>query len=270
MANMNEKKLREIIKKIIVGELKQEAFKPEAKVYKPGDKIRIKKYNNFDKKKETINGKVESIKNGVIKYTYSNFAGQQWGEIKVGDTNIVETSASGNAGPYMTPKAFTKPGQDYEGSPAANAMPDWTKTKRIDETISFKNGDKVRFDDTNERGFFVKSSGIIKNSKNNYYEIKKANGETVRVDKHAVVKYDNIDEQVDFKDDNFSPKQKMAQAIRTVRESLKEVEKIVDKSRVFKEENNIKSVDMYKRSHQALRKIGEQMNRIANKMQAIK
>jgi len=242
------------------------------KSYKPGDKISVKKYNNFDKKDEIIHGKVESVKNGVIKYTYSDFAGQQWGTVKIGDKNIVETSASGNAGPYMTPKAFTKPGQDYEGSPAANAMKDWTKTKRIDEgqmKFSWPNvsvGDRIV--DINDEKFKV-----LKKEKNRIFvkDLQSPNDE-FWIEKDYAVKNGKyiIEEQVDFKDENFSPKQKMAQAIRTVRESLKEVEKIVDKSRVFKEENNIKSVDMYKRSHAALKKIGEQMNRIANKMQAIK
>jgi len=265
---MKKSELIKIIKEEI-SNIRNEAIDPVAKAYKPGDKIRIKKYNNFEKKKETIDAKVESVKNGVIKYTYTNFAGQQWGSIKVGDKNIIETSASGNAGAYMTPKAFTKPGQDYEGSPAANAMKDWTKTKRIDEA-KIKAGDKIKTKKQTSTAWYSPNTEYKVIVFDDGFYSKKPGAKTTKGFIPLKDIETNINEQVDFKDENFSPKQKMAQAIRTVRESLKEVEKIVDKSRVFKEENNIKSIDMYKRSHQALKKIGEQMNRIANKMQAIK
>ena len=75
---------------------------------------------------------------------------------------------------------------------------------------------------------------------------------------------------IKFKNTEITPKRIIANAIKSIREQLNEVERLVDKSRVFKEENNIKTSDFYKRSNNAIRKIGEQITRIANKMQQIK
>ncbi|GJQ43875.1 MAG: hypothetical protein JETCAE03_33730 [Ignavibacteriaceae bacterium] len=81
---------------------------------------------------------------------------------------------------------------------------------------------------------------------------------------------DYMFESIDFKDENFTPRQKMAQAVRGMREQLKEVEKLVDKASIFKEENGMKSAEMYKRTHGALRKINEITIRIMNKLNKIK
>jgi len=77
-------------------------------------------------------------------------------------------------------------------------------------------------------------------------------------------------ESVDFKDPEMSPKKKIAYAVKGMREQLMEIENVLDKSVNFKEEAGLKTSDFYKRTHKNLRKIGEQITRIMNKMQTIK
>jgi len=264
----NEKKLREVIRKYIVGELNQQNSKTTTD---KSSELDLGKRNLMEDEEYQKFFQTALQKFGVDspdkladdkKKEFFDYIDKNW----KGKSEVDETSASGNAGSYMTPNAFTKPGQDYEGSPAAKAMRGWKATKRIDEAKEkYSVYDKKTFKII--RNNLTKDAAIKMTSKNKNYEY----GSAAWVEDQYKEKFkESVKEQVDFKDENFSPKQKMAQAIRTVRESLKEVEKMVDKSRVFKEENDIKSVDMYKRSHSALKKIGEQLNRISNKMQTIK
>lgn len=88
--------------------------------------------------------------------------------------------------------------------------------------------------------------------------------------KVGTVTRDMISENINFKDEELSPKKKIAYAVKGMREQLQEIEKVLDKSVNFKEEAGLKTSDFYKRTHNHLRKIGEQVTRIMNKMQAIK
>jgi len=67
-----------------------------------------------------------------------------------------------------------------------------------------------------------------------------------------------------------SPKKHIANYVRKIRHQLHEVEKIIDESKTFKENSGLKSSDFYKRTNTNLKKIGEQIYRIINKMQTIK
>lgn len=80
----------------------------------------------------------------------------------------------------------------------------------------------------------------------------------------------DIYESVDFKDPEMSPRKKIACAVKGMREQLMEIENILDKSVNFKEESGLKTSDFYKRTHNHLKKIGEQVTRIMNKIQTIK
>src|SRR3990167_2145231 len=81
----------------------------------------------------------------------------------------------------------------------------------------------------------------------------------------------NIDESVEVEcGEEPSPKRKIADAVKSMRNQLTEVEKLVDNAHMFKEETGTKSSEFYKRTHQHLRKIGEQLTRVMNKLQTIK
>lgn len=282
MNKIQENKLREMIRNMIEAELSEDLFPKESdSPYQKLFRQTLSKYGVSSP--DELSPKLKE------KFFSDIDASWDAGE---NETDLDETSNSSSAGEYMTPNAFTKDKQDYENSPASNAMKDWKKTKRIDE---IKSGDTVTIDKDGKLLTINKLKNVknindlqkfgldVLQSVDNTEKI--SSGEKVtflasptmlhalvrtQKDKVGIVTRDMISEQIDFKDENFSPKQKMAQAIRSVRESLMGVEKLVDQSKIFKEQNNIKSNDMYKRSHAALRKINEQMIRIMNKMQGIK
>lgn len=68
----------------------------------------------------------------------------------------------------------------------------------------------------------------------------------------------------------ISPKRHIANCVKEIRHQLVEVEKMIDQSKVFKETSGLKSSDFYKRTNNNLKRIGEQIYRIINKMQTIK
>jgi len=68
----------------------------------------------------------------------------------------------------------------------------------------------------------------------------------------------------------ISPKKHIANCVKEIRYKLSEVEKMIDQSKVFKETVGLKSSDFYKRTNNNLKRIGEQIYRIINKMQTIK
>src|SRR3990167_1230874 len=126
------------------------------------------------------------------------------------------------------------------------------------DTIIDSNDEKFKVLRVDNKGFFVKDLHLPQDK---FYITKKQAAENGRY---------IVRESIDFKNTEITPKRIIANAIKSIREQLNEVERLVDKSRVFKEENNIKTSDFYKRSNNAIRKIGEQITRIANKMQQIK
>lgn len=298
MNKLQENELRQMIRQMIESELEEDLIPREKE---PSS------YQKFFKKaleKFGVNSPEEL--SDARKKEFFDYVDKNW-DAGENETDLDEMSGSANAGPYMTPGAFTRDTQDYENSPASNAMKDWKKTKRIDE-INFKDGrmltemavaqikpligkeaafkyKKASGETKTYFGRLVKINGdklyagiLHKGLRNfliaNIVSISPANfseSQIKQLDKMITEhKKNEIKEQVDFKDENFSPRQKMAQAVRGMREQLKEVEKLVDKASIFKEENGMKSAEMYKRTHGALRKINEITIRIMNKLNKIK
>ena len=71
----------------------------------------------------------------------------------------------------------------------------------------------------------------------------------------------------DFRnDDSLTTKQKIGMAMRETRDSLKNLEKIVDMNLRLKNELNVDSRDYWKNTHKALRKISERLVKLAGKV----
>ena len=71
----------------------------------------------------------------------------------------------------------------------------------------------------------------------------------------------------DFRnDDSLTTKQKIGMALRETRDSLKNLEKIVDMNLRLKNELNVDSRDYWKNTHKALHKISERLVKLAGKV----
>jgi len=213
------------------------------------------------------------------------------------EVEIEESSTTAGVDGYMTPNAFSAPGQDPKKKKAVRAMDwpvveatqqsSWEKFLITLEATAEGNVREFLFDPLKEPyidtpgDFHMQGKGsgnITSYMKRNmgmqqysdlyvfYKKYKTRCDAFVKKFGHTV----DIHESVDFKDPEMSPKKKIAYAVRGMREQLMEIENVLDKSVNFKEEAGLKTSDFYKRTHKNLRKIGEQITRIMNKMQAIK
>lgn len=213
------------------------------------------------------------------------------------EAGIEESSTSAGIAGYETPFAFSKPGTDPKKKRAVKAMnwpvveasniSSWEKFLLTIDAVGENDIRKFLFDplkepyidtpgDFHDQG---KNKGTIvdytkRNMGSNEYQrlynfykkYKTRCDAFVKKFGHLV----NINESVDFKNPEMSPKKKIAYAVKGMREQLMQIENILDKSVNFKEETGLKTSDFYKRTHNHLKKIGEQVTRIMNKMQAIK
>ena len=67
-------------------------------------------------------------------------------------------------------------------------------------------------------------------------------------------------------DDTLSPKQKIGHSMREVRNSLTELNKLIDMNVKLKNELNVNSQSYWKNTHKALNKISERLVKLANKV----
>jgi len=212
-------------------------------------------------------------------------------------SDIEESSTSAGIAGYETPHAFSKPGLDPKKKRAVKAMDwpvveakqqsSWEKFLLTIEATAEGNVREFLFDALKEPyidtpgDFHLQHKGpsqIVSYMKRNmgnqsyndlykfYKKYKTRCDAFVKKFGHTV----DINESVDFNNNELSPKKRIASAVKGMREQLQEIEKVLDKSVNFKEEVGLKTSDFYKRTHNHLRKIGEQVTRIMNKMQAIK
>ena len=212
------------------------------------------------------------------------------------EEEIEESSTTSGIDGYETPFAFSTSKQDPKKKKAVKAMnwpivevaqmSGWEKFLLTIEATAEGNVKEFLFDPLKEPyinnipgDFHIKGKGdILSYMKRNmgvesynklfrfYKKYKSRCDAFVKKFGHIV----DINESVDFKNPEMSPKKKIAYAVKSMREQLKEIENILDKSVNFKEEVGLKTSDFYKTTHSHLRKIGEQVTRIMNKMQAIK
>jgi Mg2+ and Co2+ transporter CorA len=71
-------------------------------------------------------------------------------------------------------------------------------------------------------------------------------------------------------DETLSPKQKIGKSMMEVRDTLRELEKMVKMNVRLKNELNVDSRGYWKRTHSALQKISERLVKLANKVGQLK
>ena len=67
-------------------------------------------------------------------------------------------------------------------------------------------------------------------------------------------------------DESMTPKQKIGQSMREVRNALSELSKLIDMNIKLKNELNVNSQSYWKNTHKALHKISERLVKLANKV----
>ena len=67
-------------------------------------------------------------------------------------------------------------------------------------------------------------------------------------------------------DESMTPKQKIGKSMREVRNSLTELNKLIDMNVKLKNELNVNSQSYWKNTHKALNKISERLVKLANKV----
>ena len=67
-------------------------------------------------------------------------------------------------------------------------------------------------------------------------------------------------------DESMTPKQKIGQSMREVRNALSELSKLIDMNIKLKNELNVNSGSYWKNTHKALHKISERLVKLANKV----
>lgn len=90
------------------------------------------------------------------------------------------------------------------------------------------------------------------------------------LDKSKFKKVKDIDESVDFKNTELTPGKRMNQAVSTMRNSLREINKLLNKSSKFKQEAGVTSDKYWTRTKTSLTKISEELVTIMNKLNNIK
>ena len=195
---------------------------------------------------------------------------------KLDDNEITETSNSSGVAGYMSPMAFT-------GQPGKVSK----KQKQISNQLGYK-----LVDDTKEEGIaqYMNEDMHEVYSKNQAYSIIIGVLQTNFTDMNdhdAEFIADQIIEKMDeknlletvlkegldsyyFKDENLTSEQKLGLAMRQVRNSLQEVEKVVSKTIKMKNENGINSTEVGKRTYQALKRINEKTIRLMIALQELK
>jgi len=190
---------------------------------------------------------------------------------------IKETSGTGGIAGYETPMAFTgKKGISKKQKSIANQL----GYELVDKSYAVKDqGDTQDLKEglLKEQGSYY--DNIIK-LLYSYSEktIPELNEKYIRENYFGdiaedLVKSDMINEGLDsyyFKDENLTSEQKLGLAMRQVRNSLQEVEKVVTRTIKMKNEENVDSSKVGKRTYSALKRINEKVIRLMIALQDLK
>ena len=217
---------------------------------------------------------------------------------KVEEEGITETSATAGVAGYETPNAFTgKTGVSKKQKSIANQL----GYELVDNKYSVKEEETQRLDEekfeVGDRVSVSIGSGLASEKKAivvGRSEIKlRGDGVPTNVDgaykrpdwnKEVPIKYEDgtydtmfknrlIREGLDtlyFKDESLTAEQKLGLAMRHVRNNLYVVEKIVKKTIKMKNEENIDSTKVGKRTYTALKRINEKVIRLMVAIQDLK
>lgn len=83
-------------------------------------------------------------------------------------------------------------------------------------------------------------------------------------------KVKDIDESVDFKNNELTPSRRMNQAVSAMRKSLKEINHLLNKSSKFRQEAGVTSDKYWVRTKSSLRKLSEDLITVMNKLNNLK
>ena len=158
----------------------------------------------------------------------------------------VTNNIDGGEGPPKTPNAFQskrKKDKDKEKEISTNS----TGYKKVNEhTVTFTkdemtklhmNGQIVKIDDEGKEHTYIYKESV---NEGKYHDYKK--------------------------DDTQSPKQKIGNSMREVRNALSELSKLIDMNVRLKKELKVNSQSYWKNTHKALHKISERLVKLANKV----
>lgn len=206
--------------------------------------------------------------------------------IEKASNKIRETSNSGGVAGYETPMAFTgKKGISKKQKSIANqlgyelvdksyAVKDQGDTQDLKEAQFYSNTDEAYIQ--NEIIKILSSNAVADSKYDNEIDFGQKTDKVLHEDDFDVVANHIIEllkknpdarlnEGLDsyyFKDDTLTNEQKLGLSIRTIRNTLMEVERLVQKSIKLKSENNIDTDKMGKRIYSALRRINEKTVRL--------
>ncbi len=83
-------------------------------------------------------------------------------------------------------------------------------------------------------------------------------------------KDESVNESVDFKNSEITPGRRMNQAVSSMRKSLREINKMLNKSSKFRQESGITSDKYWLRTKSSLRKLSEDLVMVMNKLNNLK
>ena len=195
------------------------------------------------------------------------------------EKKIKEASTSANVPGYMTPNAFSGKGKmDRRNSIASGSgykKVNEVKIGRYDIGMGSKgNGITLWNRNVEKAGDYKSIAHIAPNGKITNYEKRQPKEVTSFIEKIAQGMKDkpksesvNEGKYHDYRnDESLTPRQKIGHSMREIRNTLSELNKMIDMNVRLKNELNVDSRSYWKNTHKALSKISERLVTLANKV----
>ena len=195
-----------------------------------------------------------------------------------------EASTSANVPGYMTPRAFSGKGSK-DGVPLdrRNSIASGSGYKKVNEVKigrydigmgSKGNGITLWNRNVEKAGDYKSIAHIAPNGKITNYEKRQPKEVTAFIQKIAQGMKDkpksesvNEGKYHDYRnDESLTPRQKIGHSMREIRNTLSELNKMIDMNVRLKNELNVDSRTYWKNTHKALSKISERLVKLANKV----
>ena len=195
------------------------------------------------------------------------------------EKKIKEASTSANVPGYMTPNAFSGKGKMYRRNSIASGSGyqkvNEVKIGRYDIGMGSKgNGITLWNRNVEKAGDYKSIAHIAPNGKITNYEKRQPKEVTSFIEKIAQGMKDkpksesvNEGKYHDYRnDESLTPRQKIGHSMREIRNTLSELNKMIDMNVRLKNELNVDSRSYWKNTHKALSKISERLVKLANKV----
>ena len=191
-----------------------------------------------------------------------------------------EASVTGNldggAGPPRMPYIFqTKPKskKDKDKEDAITTAGGYMKVKEARFAVKFKlkpggvdQMATIIVDATSKGEAKMRVAKSLKGGQKDIFDVTRVqSGAAKQIDKRL----ENVNEGQYHNyrnDDSMTPKQKIGFSMREVRDKLNELDKLVKRNVILKNELNVDSKTYWKRTHVAMKKISERLVKLANKV----